>query len=151
MPIEFVVGNVDELEEIVKINYIIFSGMYERELYSLEVYKQKSSQNKPVIYLAKYDGKIVGDSISFAGKGFFYVWVLGVLKEYRRKGIATKLLGLNEEHARSKNFSLIRIKVYNVSNEMQRLLLKRGYTVIKEDVSATDEKYNAKYFQLELH
>ena len=145
MPIAFTEGSLDNLTEIVELNHEIFSGMYEDEPYSLKHYRKELSDKNTVIYLARDGQKLVGASISFEREGGLYVWIMGTLRDYRRRGIATTLLKFNEDYARKNDLKSITTRVYNVSREMQRLLKRRGYQV---DVSKTDEKHHAKRFRL---
>lgn len=142
--------NTDRLSEIVDFNFGIFDGMYEDEPYSQEQYKEKLKDKEPIILIAEDDGKILGDSISFARDGSYYIWILGVSSEYRGKGIGNSLIEANEEIAKEHKFKKVIVKVYNVSEEMQGLLKKRGYEVIKTKESDVDPKYTAVLFELKI-
>lgn len=143
-------ANLDELEQIVMTNYKIFQGMYEQEPYSIDHYQEKLKDIAPKILIAKVDGKIVGDSISFDRKDSLYIWIMGVLKEHRNKGIANKLFENNEQFARANEYKSVTVKVYNVSKEMLRVLLARGYQITEVEQSETDPKYNAVHLELKI-
>lgn len=46
-------GSIENLEQIVHLNYEIFKGMYEDEPYSLEQYKEKLKDKEPIIFILK--------------------------------------------------------------------------------------------------
>jgi ribosomal protein S18 acetylase RimI-like enzyme len=143
-------GSLNDIEEIVSLNFAIFKGMYEDDPYSLAQYRDKLKNREPIIFIAKKDGKIVGDSISFEKDGYFYLWIFGVDKKYRRAGLGTLLLGENERFAKENNYESIRAKVYNVSQEMQELLKKRDYYIVEVEESKIDIKYTALKFELKF-
>lgn len=140
----------NQLENIVRLNHDIFKGMYENEPYSLDFYREKI-KNKTILFLvAKLNNQMVGDSISFERDGSLYIWIMGVAEKHRNIGIASELLNYNEKYARSNKYGSITIKVYNVSKEMLKLLLARGYQVFKVDISNNDIKHNAIHLKLIL-
>jgi ribosomal protein S18 acetylase RimI-like enzyme len=143
-------GNMENLEQIVRFNYEIFDGMYENEPYSLEQYQDKLKGTEPIIFIAKEDDELAGDSISFGRDNSFYIWILGVNKKHRGKGIGSSLLDKNEQFAQENGYESISAKVYNVSVEMQRLLKQRGYEVVKVEESETDPRNTALWFELKF-
>lgn len=146
---EFKKVNLDRLPEIVIINYEIFKDMYDWPPYTLDDYTRRLENKDPIIFIAEEKGKIVGSSISYGEGDKFYLWILGVSKEFRGKGVASKLLDLREQYAKENNFKKISTKVYNVSKEMLSLFIKRGYVIV--DVKKNDDvKYNAVILELEV-
>ena len=150
MIIKFDKVGMERLPEIVQINYLIFKGMYEFEPYSSGHYREKLSGVEPIIYTARFNDGLVGDAISFRRDNSLYLWVLGVSKNFRNKGIASKLFDLTEKYARDNGFNSVTTKVYNVSEDMLRLVLKRGYCITKVEESDVDSKYDAIHLRLEL-
>ncbi len=141
--VEITIGSASDLAEIVSCNHAIFKSMHENEPYSLDQYQDRLKDEEPLIYLAKVDNEIVGNSISFAKNSSWYLWILGVHKDHRNKGLGTRLIELNELHAKNNKYEFITAKVYNVSKNMLRLLLERGYYIINIDISDVDFKNNA--------
>jgi len=142
-------GLIDELPELVKTNFQIFSGMYEWPPYTLDQYTERLNGVNPTIFIAERDDKIIGDSIAFEKDGGWYLWILGVLEEYRKQGVATQLLDLNEQYARENSYKEITVKVYNVSKEMLKLLIGRGYEIV--DIHKDkNSKYNGIVLRLIL-
>jgi len=132
---EFVKGTINDLEEIVSLNFTIFEGMYETPPFSLNDYKEKLKDKKPIIFLAKENGVLVGNSVSFGRDENFYIWILGTSKDYRKKGIGNELFKLNEDYAKKNNFVAVAVKVYGVSKEMLQLASKRGFIYDKVEKS----------------
>jgi deoxycytidylate deaminase/GNAT superfamily N-acetyltransferase len=147
---ELMEGNIDQLEPIVAMNYEIFRGMFEKEPYSLAQYQEKLKDNKVTIYVAKMNGQIIGDAISFGKDKALYLWIMGVLKEHRNQGIATQLFERTERFARANGYDSVTTKVYNVSGEMRRVLVARGYQIIDVEKSDTDPKFNAVHLELKF-
>lgn len=143
-------GNITALPEIVRLNTRIFAGMYETPPYSLEQYQNKISNTDPFILLARDGNTLAGDSISFERDGNYYIWILGVDPKFRKMGIATRLLELNEAKARTLELKNVTVKVYNTSPDMQKLLTARNYQIIKTEPSASDPKYDAVHYSLKL-
>lgn len=84
------------------------------------------------------------------GKKNLDVWVLGVLKDYRKQGIGSRLLQVNEELAHQAGLETVTLSVLNASSDMQILLLKRGYLIERVSPHRTNLKYNAVYFKFSL-
>ena len=143
-------GSLEDLEQIVHFNYEIFNGMYEDEPYSLEQYKDKLKDKESVIFISRKNDEITGDSISFGRDNSFYIWILGVNEKHRGEGIGSSLLDKNEQFAQENGYESIFVKVYNVSEEMQKLLNQRGYQVAKIEESETNPKYTAVRFELKF-
>ncbi len=124
------VASVADLEEIVRLNEVIFRGMYKRAPYTLEEYGERLFDKDYFALKAVKDGKIVGDSVVYEeGSGNFYLWIMGVKDEYREEGIGTALLRKTEANVIRRGCGQITAKVYNVSREMQGLLFKENYQI----------------------
>lgn len=140
----------NDLEKIVLVNQKIFQGMYERDPYSLQEYQERLKNIKPKILVAKIDEKIVGNSIAFERDRKLYIWIVGVLKEHRNNGIATRFFEENEQFAKENKYLSVTTKVYNVSKEMLRMLIARGYRITDVEKSKTDPKYYAVHLELSI-
>ena len=147
--ISFSVGSHDDLDRVVKLNSEIFAGMYDSPPYSLSVYLERLSGKDPLILLSHTGSRLVGNSVAFPHGGEFYLWIMGVHPDFRKKGIASQLIARNEEHASKMGFSVISAKVYIVSPEMQRLLISKGFEItdVKPDA---ETKMNAILFRKRL-
>lgn len=143
-------GNIIDLPEIVRLNTRIFEGMYETSPYSFEQYQNKIRNINPFILLARDENTLVGDSISFERDGNWYIWILGVDPKFRKQGIATSLLELNEKHANILGLKNVTVKVYNTSPDMQKLLASRNYAITNVEPSKSSHKYDAVHYCLKL-
>jgi ribosomal protein S18 acetylase RimI-like enzyme len=146
---EFKQTDISRLPEIAEMNREVFDGMYDRPVYTLDDYKKRLEGVTPIIFIAEDNGKVVGNCISYESDGKLYLWVSGVLKEYRNQGIASKLFDMREQYAREHNYKKIFTKVYNVSKEMLCLLIKRGYEIM-EVFKKDNPKYNAIILELDI-
>lgn len=153
MAVEVVRGGLQHLDEIVGLNKRIFAGMYTRPLYNIEEYKKRLSAAAPhfYIYIAKDKNTLVGDSIAYHRQNSLYLWITGVVKEYRRLGVASIFFDMNEDHARNEGLETVTLKVFNVSREMQSLALMRGYEIFKiEESPSKNPQFNAVHLRLAL-
>ena len=114
--------------------------MYSREPYSLEEYQARLSSVSSMIFVAEENSELIADSIAFEKDGAWYIWILGVHTDHRRKGIADHLFEMNESYAKSHGHSKVVIKIYAVSSATQELAAKRGYCTV-ETGGEKDEKF----------
>lgn len=140
----------EKLNQIVDFNYQIFLGMYENEPYSLNQYQARLKDKKYFILSAMGDNQLLGDAVSYIDGDSLYLWVMGVDKNFRRQGIATKLLDHSEKIAKENSLQQVSAKVYDVSPEMKSFLVSRGYELLKIEESVVDKKYNANYYLLKI-
>lgn len=149
---DIVIENIsrEKLDQIVDFNYQIFSGIYENEPYNLDSYQARLKDKKYFILSAMGDNQLLGDAVSYIDSDGLYLWVMGVDKNFRRQGIATRLLDRSEKIAKENNLQQVSAKVYDVSPEMKSCLINRGYELLKIEESAVDKKYNANYYLLKI-
>ena len=57
----------------------------------------------------------------------------GVLPKYRNQGVAEALADYQENWAKQRGFSSIKLKTRKKHNRMFNLSLKRGFSIIKEE------------------
>jgi polyisoprenyl-phosphate glycosyltransferase len=124
-------GTIGDLYEISQFNHKIFKGVYDQEPYSYKHYEQRLRNKTSYILLARAHRKLVANSIAYVEDNNLYIWILGVKKEFRKRGIASKLLELNEKYAKKYKLTAVTAKVYNVSSTMQTLHIKKGYLITK--------------------
>lgn len=103
--------------------------------YSLNDYQQRLGPAKHLILVAEWDQKPAGFKIGYDrfNDGSFYSWMGGVLPEYRKKGIAEKLAGYQENWAKENGFKSIKLKTRKKHQAMIAFLLDRGFSITKED------------------
>jgi len=101
------------------------------EPYPEKVYEERLSGVPHLILIATVDGKSVGFKVGYRkfGQVVFYSWMGGVLNEYRRMGIATKLADQQEAWAKANGFCKITFKTRNHLINMIHFGLKRGFII----------------------
>lgn len=148
--LQIILTDIDDLKEIVDLNYQIFLGMYEHEPYNLEKYKDRLKDKKYFILKASVAENLVANAISYIDDDVLYLWIMGVDKNFRRQGVAKKLLDYTEKIAKDNNLDQVTAKVYDVSPEMKNCLLRRNYKLSKIEESKIDKKYNINYYFLKI-
>lgn len=84
-----------------------------------------------LLVLALENDKVVGYKLGYEERqGRFYSWLGGVYPEYRKKGIATKLLRLQHEWCKKQRYSVVRTQTKNRWRNMLLLNIKSGFDVI---------------------
>ncbi len=141
-------ANLDTLEDLVKLNTTIFEPLYPWPPFTLAEYQQKLKDKQSYILIAKEKDVLAADSISFPKNDCWYIWILGVAPEYRRRGIATKLFEMNEAEAKKLGYKKVQIKIYDVSKEMLLLAEKRGYELVE---TMKTQSPTSTAFIVELH
>jgi predicted GNAT superfamily acetyltransferase len=75
--------------------------------------------------------KIIGFKIGYeAGAGNFVSWIGAVDPEFRKRGVATRLMEIQHEAARGRGYKFVRTFTQNSSKPMLMLNLKNGFDVI---------------------
>jgi len=98
-------------------------------LYSNDEFEKRLKRVKHLIILAFYKTKPIGFKIGYetpSGK-YFYNWMGGVLKKYRKSGIAQLLLNYQEEWAKKNKYERILLKTRKKHFAMIKLLEKNNY------------------------
>jgi ribosomal protein S18 acetylase RimI-like enzyme len=103
-------------------------------------------------YFAIEDGEVVGwcDIIPKSYEGLTHVGVLGmgILKEYRGKGLGTQLLEKAIEHAKLNGIEKVELDVYESNLSAVALYKKLGFTV--EGKRKNGRKLDGKYDHIVL-
>jgi len=100
--------------------------------YSEKTYEERLLENQHLILVAEVDGKPAGFKVGYQrfGHDVFYSWMGGVLNEYRRKGIATKLANEQETWAKNQGFTKVVFKTRNRLTKMIHFGLNRGFMIV---------------------
>ena len=122
-------GNFEDLREITEINKVVFGGTK-----TIEQIKEKltlSIYQNPHITLGKIDGKLVGYGTGYFEKGKkYYLWMFGVLPEFRKHGIGKKILEEQISFAKNKGYKNFILKTSNKWKDMLRLTIKMGFDIV---------------------
>ena len=119
--------SAEMLDEILVVYKAIFED-YKLEFFTSRIHEKEDL----LIILCHSKDKLVGFKIGYKyNDNTFYSWVGGILPEYRRRGIAKKLAGKQEEIIKEKGYKKLRTKSMNSFKPMMILNLKNGFDVIQ--------------------
>ncbi|MGE6256982.1 GNAT family N-acetyltransferase [Heyndrickxia sporothermodurans] len=134
-----------------KIDYLQFNSIPETEimneilrLHELilghlnEMVMKIETKPQLLILVAMVDKKVVGYKIGYElDDEKFYSWLGGVDEQYRKHGIASKLMEIQHQYLREKNYKKVQTKTKNQWRNMLILNIKHGFDVIG---TYTDDK-----------
>ncbi len=138
------------VRKVVRMNQNVFAGQDEISPGSFKDYRERLAKVFSIILTAETKGLVIANCIAYPIDDWLYIWVLAVTPSVQRHGLATRLMDAIELMAREQKHETVRVKVYNVSKDMQALLINRGYHIVQVVPSKTDPKYNEVFFQLPL-
>jgi len=138
------------VQRVVRMNEKVFAGMFEDPPYSFTDYYERLAEVASIVITAETRGMVIANCVAYPIEDMMYVWILAVLPQVRRHGLARRFMDAIELMAKEQKLATVRVKVYNVSMSMQVLLLNRGYHIVQVVPSPTDSKYNEVYFELRL-
>lgn len=124
---EIVVVGLDELPLIVDLYNEVFRpgrdhGFFERRF---------QGRFNPLLLIAQVQKQPVGFALGFELKpNTFYCWLIGVLPDYRRAGVASQLMEALAAWARDNGYHWIRFECYNHQRPMLRLAISQGYDIV---------------------
>ena len=98
---------------------------------SVEEFEQRlNSKDTPLVLIALWDDVGVGYLVGYREeKDSFYIWLAGVQKDYRRKGVLKSMMDIVIQWARSKNFDHVTIKTRNSRRSMLAYLISNGFLI----------------------
>ncbi|WP_240758414.1 GNAT family N-acetyltransferase [Lysinibacillus sp. SGAir0095] len=113
------------LKEILKLHKIVFGSTGDL------VYKM-SSKPQLLIITAMDGEKVIGYKIGYAiNEDKFYSWLGGVDNNYRKQGIASKLMEKQHQLLRNKGYSVVQTKSMNKWRSMLILNIKSGFDIVE--------------------
>lgn len=117
------------IEEALLINRLIpeFSPNYiENNIYKLR-------DKEKLVLVAKYNKDLAGYAICYDQyeDGSLYIWLLGVVPDYREKGIMKEIMSYIYTWAKNKKYLSIKVKTQNKRKEMIYALIKQGFNFIQ--------------------
>lgn len=132
---DIVLIGLNELPLIVDLYNEVFrppqdQGFFERRL---------EWRRKPLILLAQVDREPVGFSVGYEIKpSTFYCWLVGVLPDYRRAGIASQLMEAMSAWSNDNDYQIIRFECYNHHRPMRHLAISQHFDIVgvRYDVDA---------------
>lgn len=98
-----------------------------------EYFENRYKDREKLIIVAYYNnvpaGYIIGYDKFQDGKNF-YCWMAGVDSKFRKLGILTKLMQYQENWAKQKGYSILKIKTRNNRREMLSFLVKHNFNFL---------------------
>lgn len=125
-----------EIQQIGEIYENSFNSAFNKENF-----KNKVNAHTDFLYVLAYEkDKLIGFKIGYAeDKNTFYSWLGGVLPDYRKLGISSQMMSLQQNWCQEQGFKKIQTRSRNDFPEMIKLNLKFGYRIIGTQVSHGDE------------
>ena len=98
--------------------------------YALNEYESRLDESA-LILTAENDEELVGFKVGYDRfkDGSFYSWMGGVLPDYRQSGVASALADIQEEWAKEKGFTSIKLKTRNKHEAMIAFAIDRGFDI----------------------
>lgn len=116
------------LQQVFNISNLCFENGW-----SLSLFEEELNKSNRLDFVYKVDDKVVGYCFAILGLDTLEILDIAVLKEFRNKGIATKLLSYIEGIAKNKNSDIIfMLEVSDKNIQAQSLYTKLGYKVISK-------------------
>jgi ribosomal protein S18 acetylase RimI-like enzyme len=95
-----------------------------------EFQKQLNGKENVLVLGAFWDEQPVGYLVGYRDEGdSFYVWLAGVVREYRRRGVLKELMGIVIEWAKKQKFDHVTIKTRNSRRAMLAYLISNGFLI----------------------
>lgn len=98
-----------------------------------EYFENRYRDREKLIIVAYYNnvpaGYIIGYDKFQDGKNF-YCWMTGVDSKFRKLGILTKMMQYQENWAKQKGYSILKIKTRNNRREMLSFLVKHNFNFL---------------------
>ena len=119
------IPNTSELEILILLYQTIFEDA------RIDFFKDRIKSKENVLSIIAFDGsKPIGFKLGYKyDKNTMYSWVGGVLKDYRKQGVAKQLSRLQENWATVKGYQKLRTKSMNRFKPMIILNLKNGFDI----------------------
>ena len=121
------------------------------KFYSKEKIINKLKGKKYWIYVAKENNKIIGFKIWYElSPNKIYSWLGAVHPNYRREGMATKLMKIQFKVAKDLGYKVVEIKTHIGHPEMLKMLEKEGFIENKRDPNHWGNGKEAIFFEKNL-
>lgn len=124
-----------KLESVIKLHRKIFGE-------SENLIKQMKDKSELLINLAIKDEKVIGYKIGYKlDEDKFYSWFGGVDENFRKYGVASKLMEEQHYYLKNNGFKIVQTKTKNKWRNMLILNIKNGFDIIG---TYTDEEGETK-------
>ncbi len=124
---EIIVIGLSELGTVADLYNEVFRPSRDRSFFERRI----RGRINPLILLARVDGRPVGFSIGYENKpGTFYCWLIGVLQDFRRAGIASQLMEAMAAWSSDNGYHTIRFECFNWQRPMLHVAIGQGYDLV---------------------
>ncbi|XXM73145.1 GNAT family N-acetyltransferase [Lysinibacillus sphaericus] len=121
----------ETLHEILKLHREVFGS-------GDDLIDRMKEKSKLLVIIAKQDKNVIGYKIGYAlAPETFYSWLGGVSTDYRKHGIASRLLSLQHQFLIENRYHIVQTKTMNKWRDMLILNIKHGFDVME---TYTDKK-----------
>ena len=144
---EYLESTLDKsVEDIVELEKAVFDHYY-----GADRIRDRLNGKKHWIYLVQDNGKPIAFKIWYEDSdGQIYSWLGGVHPDYRRRGIASRLMEIQFDMARRQGYSKVKLKTHKGHPEMIALCKKRGFEFKGIHNDHWRNELDAIYFEFEL-
>ncbi len=99
---------------------------------TLKEFEDEIKDKKYLVLTAYCDGKMAGYSIGYDkfSDRSFYIWLCGVIPEYRKQGIFSSLILYQEKWSNQNGYKSIKVKTWNRRVQMRIALDKLDYYLV---------------------
>lgn len=132
-------GKLSDLEELYKIlnnTPELYGGSYEKDAYSKEEIKENLKGRKTdFVLIAEEEGRrMIGFLLAEISKKrkYSYLENLYVKQNYRKKGVASKLMEIYEDECKKKKIKEITLLTLKTNKDMNLFLINKNYRRGKE-------------------
>lgn len=120
-------GTVEELFQV----HQSIPEFYEKT--GIDFYRDRLKDRLFLASVAEVGGKLVGFKVGYESskEGLLYSWMGGVIPEFRKSGVASKLADAQEKWAIDRGFTRIYFKTRNRFPDMIKFGLKRNFKIVE--------------------
>ncbi len=124
------ISTTKDTRKICNYNKLVF-GEYIDEAYIKSYMVKKNYDSEPIYFLLEKDEKEIGYAVCFTKRdiGFFTIWLIGILAEYRNNGFGDYFYKQIENYARDESFLDLEIITYNKRRNMLSILINNDYII----------------------
>ncbi len=123
-------------ESMLRELHSIYSQLFD-DAYPIENLRERSTNKIDyLVLIAKNESHTLGFKVGFAEDGLFHSWMGGVLKAYRKNGIARELTEIQHNWAKIKGYKEIRTHTDHRYNDMMIHNIRNGFKIVGTKIRA---------------
>lgn len=131
------------IEELISIDLLV--PEFEQK-HTIEKLRERLADKANLILVARENGRPIAYKLGYEiSSNEFYSWLGGVLPQYRKQGIATKLREAQENWAVENGYKRISVKSMNQFPAMLQLLIGSGYQITGYEDNGSPDNSKIKF------